>query len=194
MASVTLLGLKTKEKSGRREPITYWTWDSGDHTSKTAMKNQKSYHTGTKRAPELQWPLEPPPQDRWKRFPCACGWHVEGGRLKRYSGITNQVPALNTCWIAQFLQNSNEVAIFLNLCALTLIDTHSSSEADSHVWLMTDLIHNNMVPRDTHFFLWAMEIVILEIQGQYWSVQESFFLKDTETPQQFVSITTHNVN
>ena len=75
----------------------------------------------------------------------------------------HQVPAFNTCWIAQLLLNSNEVAIFSTSCALTLSDLQSSSEADPYAWLMTDLVQNKMMFQDTCFFLSVNEINRLEI-------------------------------
>ena len=50
------------------------------------------------------------------------------------------VPAFKTCWTAQFLMNSNEVAIILNLCALTFTHLQSSMVADPKVWLITYII------------------------------------------------------
>ena len=68
-----------------------------------------------------------------------------------------QVPTFNTCCIAEFLLNSNEIEIFLTLCALTLTNQQSFSEAGPYVWLMTNQVHNVIVFQEAHFSLLVVE-------------------------------------
>ena len=156
--SVTPFGRQGRRKEWKNSNMR-WTWGPGDCNHIPPRKDWNgSYYIGAVRASELHDLLNCHHRTYGK------GIHVPVGDILKLKAkrvlCEDQVPVLSTWWIAQFLQNNNDMETFQTACALNLRDLHSST-----AWLVTIPIQNEIVFWDTRFFLLDIETNKPEILG-----------------------------